>query len=265
MGHWYTKEGETCYEATLRDARKHKLYPSVTTILSVIDGGSWLAEWKVNQTIIKAKEVFQEMTEAGRPFAEVFSKDTETLKKWIKQKLRTDRDNILELGTGVHRLCEAYLSNDKNIFELEKTKSNAFEVYLKSEVEEILKKYKKKEDGYAEEVVVSKLGYAGRVDYFWLDDIVHIRDFKTQNIKKGKPNFQTGWVSQLVAYGQAVYDKELFEPEKIDVGSIVISTNKETQGSWEKNWGADIKIQAWRIFVNAFNLWKTINKYDPLV
>jgi hypothetical protein len=46
-GHWYTRDGQPCYEiagkdgtlrgTTLRDARKLNLYPSVTTVCSVLD------------------------------------------------------------------------------------------------------------------------------------------------------------------------------------------------------------------------------------
>tara|TARA_R100000808_G_scaffold502_2_gene2554 strand:- start:8159 stop:8971 length:813 start_codon:yes stop_codon:yes gene_type:complete len=268
-GHWYNKEGEPCHDATMKEVRKYKLLPSVTSILGIIDKGPWLSEWKVNQAIYKTKSILEELSKIDNlkeveGYTPKKGIDEEKIKSMVKEALSNEREVTLELGEGVHRLCEAYLGNDQNLFEVEKTKANAFQVYLNSKIEEKLEKYKNQEDGYTEEIVVSSLGYAGRVDYFWLDDSIHIRDFKTQNVKK-QPNFYTDWIPQLMAYSYAIHDKDFFEPEKVDAGSIIISTNEINKGSHEKIWSNKSKIKGWRIFINAFNLWKTVYDYDPIV
>jgi hypothetical protein len=63
MGHWYKKDGTPIHrivgkngrerDTTLRDARKHGLYPSVTGILNVLDKPA-LNKWKVNQAYLAA-------------------------------------------------------------------------------------------------------------------------------------------------------------------------------------------------------------------
>jgi len=62
-GHWYTRNGEPMYQiegangkirnTTLRDARKHNLVPSVTTILNVA-AKPGLDNWKLQQVLLAA-------------------------------------------------------------------------------------------------------------------------------------------------------------------------------------------------------------------
>jgi len=58
MGHWYDKEGKPQHftngrASTLRDARKHNWYPSVTGILDTIDKPG-LNRWKEQQVLLAA-------------------------------------------------------------------------------------------------------------------------------------------------------------------------------------------------------------------
>lgn len=62
-GHWYTRKGEPMYQiegangkirnTTLRDARKHDLVPSVTTVLNVA-AKPGLEKWKLQQVLFAA-------------------------------------------------------------------------------------------------------------------------------------------------------------------------------------------------------------------
>lgn len=71
MSHWYTNAAEPMHtmpneaarkrgevgavrETTIRDARKHNLNPSVTTITKVIDKGDMLLEWMIKQALYAA-------------------------------------------------------------------------------------------------------------------------------------------------------------------------------------------------------------------
>lgn len=71
ISHWYKQNGEPCHEVpneaarkrgeagamretTLRDARKLKLAPSVTTVTKAIDKGMMLAEWQITQALYSA-------------------------------------------------------------------------------------------------------------------------------------------------------------------------------------------------------------------
>lgn len=66
MSHWYTKAGDPMHyvpngskpgelrETTLRDARKLNLFPSVTTVLKIIDKGDILLKWSLRQALYAA-------------------------------------------------------------------------------------------------------------------------------------------------------------------------------------------------------------------
>ena len=84
---------------------------------------------------------------------------------------------------------------------------------------------------------MSPFGFAGTVDYFWVNEKeVFVRDFKTQNVKRNA-NFYYDWLPQLVAYAVAIQKLksnnfvELFLASA-DLRSLVISTGA-VQGSWE--------------------------------
>ena len=51
--HWYDAAGNPRYDATLRTARKENLYPSVTSILSVVSKPG-LDAWKMEQVALAA-------------------------------------------------------------------------------------------------------------------------------------------------------------------------------------------------------------------
>lgn len=66
MSHWYTADGKSMHEVpnaskpgemratTLKDARKLKLYPSVTTVMKVRNKGDTLEDWKIRQALYSA-------------------------------------------------------------------------------------------------------------------------------------------------------------------------------------------------------------------
>lgn len=66
MTHWYSNAGEPMHkvpnkskpgelrDTTLRDARKLKLNPSVTTVTKIIDKGDTLLEWQIRQALYSA-------------------------------------------------------------------------------------------------------------------------------------------------------------------------------------------------------------------
>jgi hypothetical protein len=71
MSHYYTRDGKPMHfvpnesarkrgeanatrETTIKDARKHKLVPSVTTITKIVDKGDFLLEWLIKQALYSA-------------------------------------------------------------------------------------------------------------------------------------------------------------------------------------------------------------------
>ena len=260
--HWYDRERKPHHNALMTDARKDKLLPSVTTILAIISKGEWLDIWRQNQTI-NLCTLFPRKTH---------EKPEDYLER-INMECALEKAFVLQVGTGVHALCETYLADDATA--LEKIGTNdevselATESYVSSDVEIFLDRYMESAEGegFAEEVVVSPFGFAGTVDYFWVNEKeVFVRDFKTQNVKRNA-NFYYDWLPQLVAYAVAIQKLksnnfvELFLASA-DLRSLVISTGA-VQGSWEIVWTLKAKVKAWKIFQSAFELCKVKNDYDP--
>ena len=264
--HWYDREGKPHHSATLTDARKDNLLPSVTTILSIIAKGEWLESWRQTQTINMC--TLNPHREGERP---------EDYLERMTLECAVEKSFVLQVGTGVHALCESYLADDatalSKIENDEDVSEPATEAYISSDVEIFLDRYitEAEGEGFAEEIVISPFGFAGTVDYFWVNDGLHVRDFKTQNVK-GNTNFYYDWLPQLVAYAMAIHKikfEDIFEQHNLvkfltsaDLRSLVISTGV-VQGSWEKVWTIKAKLKAWKIFESAFELWKVKNDYDP--
>ena len=100
QGHWYTKDGEPCYEVeaakggmratTLRDARKMDLVPSVTTILKVMSNQG-LNVWLKNNLLMAA--------------ATLPRLDGESADDWIKRVEADSKEQsqaAASLGTSIH-------------------------------------------------------------------------------------------------------------------------------------------------------------------
>ena len=116
MSHWYSKEGESKYEVpqasdptkmrdtTLRDARKpeNQWLPSVTTILSEMQGKQQLVKWMKNEVATAAAT----MTEAERA---KLSPDE------LVKKILLDSDEYAEQarvkGGLLHDAIEVYAKN----------------------------------------------------------------------------------------------------------------------------------------------------------
>jgi len=103
MAHYYTKQGQPQHfqtvasgknkgnlrPSTVRDAKKHRLVPSVTTILGVLDKGEGLTVWKIEQALAKYKA-----EQAGEKLIQ--------------------RDYAAE-GTSIHAVIESYIETGKTV------------------------------------------------------------------------------------------------------------------------------------------------------
>lgn len=106
--HWYTQEGDSCYEVqkadnsgtratTLRDARKLKLVPSVTTILQTV-AKPGLERWKQDQ-------ILEAVLKSGLSLA---NKDVNQWKGMIVGMSKEQGDRAAKRGTEIHDKLEAY-------------------------------------------------------------------------------------------------------------------------------------------------------------
>ena len=245
ISHWYTKTGQPAYGATLREARKQSLLPSVTSILQVI-AKPGLEAWKQEQLLVAAMQC---------PI--IGDEDVYSYKKHVVQKSREISQTATGLGTETHTAIERYLGglNYSVRSEVKKSFDAAIEI-LKAEYDLSLA---------LTEMTAYNKKYAGRVDLITYPKgtkRMAIVDFKTQNVKD-KPTVYPEWRYQLAAYSKCNVTMA-GEPMYIDIdchlANIIISTNPDNPGAWYKPMGSEGKKwddakAAYKAFMAAYTLW----------
>ena len=215
-GHWYTAQGESAHvvigkngkerNTTVTDARQMGLYPSVTSILGIMDKPQ-LTAWKIEQAIMSSLTLPKEEGETLEEYARRVVKDSkESTTKAAEHgtKMHTEMENIL-LG----RAC----STD----EVLKPYIETFKKWSDANVE---KTY------WCEKGLVGA-GYAGRCDaYVRLkgigDAIIDLKNRKV-NPKTTIPFYENSDCPQLWAYRSASEN-----PQAACV-SIVLASNDSSK------------------------------------
>ena len=287
-GHWYTKEGQPCFQVpkkngqgtkdtTLREARELGLLPSVTGILKVINKPE-LEAWKQSQlvaaalTLPRQREELEEWlrrwlrhTQSATELRHIsptrqwlewayanpprFTEDDQVFAAKAVEDAEAQGSEAAEFGKQIHKAIEEWLKNGDG------PKTESVEPFLKSVKEWALNEIQ--EFHSAEKVVVNQReGYAGILD-------LHARligigeavvDFKSQSIKNGKPVFYDEWYYQLAAYAVAL--------DKPDLALVSIVIDSKTPGpifchQWPE------PERGWQLFKCALELWKYQKQYDP--
>ena len=193
--HWYTRDGEPAYDATLRDARKLDLVPSVTSIIGILDKPAIVA-WKVNTMLECAWDINGTNKESW--IAEVEA-------KW-----QAETSKAANVGTAIHDFAETYCNERK----AEKVIGYEKQCALLAEWIDANIKTCTCEKSF------SAMGYGGRIDAYGtlVDGRSFLLDFKTQNCKDKKATFYPEWKWQLAAYSN------YFDIMQNVIMSVVIDT-----------------------------------------
>jgi hypothetical protein len=246
-GHWYTDRGESAHvvigkngnerNTTVADARKMGLYPSVTSILSIMDKPQ-LTNWKIEQAIMSSLTLPKEENETLEDYAKRIVKDS-----------RESTKKAAEHGSLMHECMENILlgravSTDEKLAPYIKT----FTEWAEKNVE---KTY------WCEKALVGA-GYAGRCDaYVKLKGIGDaIIDLKNRKVNpRYEPFFETD-IAQLWAYRSAS------ENPKCACVSVVLASN-DPEKLVTKTWGDDELYQAGIAFCAMQKVWAWVKNYTP--
>ncbi len=239
--HWYTSDGEPRHDATLREARKEMLYPSVTTVLSA-KSAPGLEAWKRNQLLIASLNLPEEIRAA---------KDADIAARYIIAESGKKVETAMKRGTFVHDAIEKMFAGkewDQDDPQLQVTKewidANCID------------------HKWSEEVLINKeVGFAGRADSL-IDHQAKgltLVDFKTQDVKKSRkgkwtPKFHDKFVFQLAAYGACL-------PERPNLLSLVINVNEPEV--YERFWTDEEADEAWTAFQHIHAIWCFDKKFYP--
>lgn len=241
-GHWYTESGDSAHGATLREARKQNLYPSVTTVLSII-ASPGLEVWKRQEAILAALTLPRNEGESLEDFAVRVSRDMEET-----------GSKAASLGTSIHDWAESYCNGEY------KSPPAGYETVC-FQLQEWIDNNVDLSRSIAEESIVSKwYGYAGRVDLsgFLKSGKKFILDWKSQNLKDNGRNmvFYQKWCQQLTAYSQGAF-------QETELISIAVSTNRNRPIIAEKIWTEEEKNTGWEIFRRCLEIWQLEKGYRP--
>ena len=239
--HWYAADGTPHHGATLRDARKQNLLPSVTTVLTV-KASPGLEAWKQNQLLLAALTFPEEAKVQG---------DLGVVAKQVVNDAKAQVSDAAARGTIVHDGIECILNNES--WDRDNEQLVAMDQWITANVLDAK---------WLEEVAVNKeVGYAGRSDGL-IDHQEHglvLVDWKTQNCKQNAkgdwvPRYYDKFLLQLAAYRECVEDKP-------PVMSVVINANEPE--IYERVWAEEETVAAWDAFKHIHAVWCYDRKYFP--
>lgn len=248
--HWYDRTGAAVFEVpkakgggtrptTIADARKLGLYPSVTTILGVLDKPQ-LTDWKLEQISNWCH---------GNP-----PQDNEGCDSYARRANEGAFQQVADaadLGTAIHAALEAHFKGEQV--------PDGYSAYV-DPVDALMAKEGIKFIEHELRLVNTEQGYAGTTDAViqMPDGQRGILDFKSRKTKPGTKvgNWETEPM-QIAAYGVAKWG---CVPT---VGAnVYISTTEK--GRVEIVWyTADELAKAWRAFECAINVWQYLKDYRP--
>jgi hypothetical protein len=208
--HWYKPSGDPAYNATLRDARKEKLYPSVTQIIGILAKPA-IESWAVN--------LMSETCWGHAPqWDSTFGKEKiEDYRARIEPIYNERRSEAAIRGSAIHDFAEAYIQTipEANMVPGYEEQCKKLAQWIHDNI-----KCATAEQSFAHKL--DDMGYGGRIDaYGWLTDgRPFVLDFKTQ-VCKGKPTYYPEWQYQLAAYH--AWRKDTFGLISLGPGGLAVT------------------------------------------
>lgn len=261
-GHWYDANGNACHTqkcgpkaknptraTTIRDARKLKLFPSVTSILGIL-AKPQLERWK-----------FRQITDAA--YVHRRDMDEDTFFKSVCDSAFQQVTDAADAGTIIHDALEklmkglefdqeqpVYLPQLEHTFPVN-TFTDPVSRFMEENAIEAIS---------CEKTVVNKThGFAGMVDLQMHSKMGYgVLDYKTRKTTPGKPctPYETQ-PCQIAAYASTLW------PEDIPIGcNLFISTTEP--GRIEATWYTIKELEEqFEMFAALCKVWQTMKNFNP--
>ena len=254
-GHWYTALGEARHtmpkadgsgdrNTTLRDAKKHRLIPSVTTLLGMF-AKPGLDRWKQDQLLRIAYD---------NP-----AQDGESYERFADKCLVLHEQPVEEaadFGTEVHDAIEKYHQGEHIPDHL----IEYIQPAIDWKIEHNLRFIKQ------EEILVNmEHGFAGTVDIVGLgaNDEKFIVDWKTRKTKpKVKVTSYDFQIHQIAAYAATEWGEDQVEQMQVHGANCYISSTEPGRFEVIKYSPEEIR-DAWQVFKGVCRIWRSLKGYDP--
>ena len=255
-GHWYDRDANARHtmkskdgnerNTTLRDARKHQLIPSVTTLLNLFDKPG-IDRWKQDQLLRIAHE---NPVNDGEGFEAYADRCLLMHEKPV--------EDAADFGTRIHDAIEKFFEGDPIDDELLPYVKPAFDWKQENKLRfiEREKTMVNMEEGFAGTVDIVGLGEGGQK---------FIVDWKTRKTKpKVKVTSYDFQVHQIAAYGATYWGADAVEAEQVYGANCYISSTEPGRFEVIKYSPTELK-QAWKVFKSACQIWRSLKNYDPRV
>lgn len=238
--HWYTPAGEACHyvdgkPTTLREARKLKLVPSVSTVLSVLakDG---LTLWLIDQGIL-----------AALTLPRIDGETSEQLLSRIRADGRRQAQEAAEHGTAIHSALEAGFAGE--------AVPERFVAHWDAARQRLSELFPKVTDWVSEKRFSHPLGYGGTCDLHSPSTGIVV-DFKTSDISPESAK-RLAWeqFEQLAAY-----QRGLNLPRNIGCNLFLSRTHPGYIVS--HIWDESEMDHGWDTFQAALRVWCLRKKYS---
>lgn len=254
-GHWYDENAKPRHtmplasgkgekNTTLRDARKHNLFPSVTGILGIFSKPG-LDRWKQDQLLRIAHE---NPPQDGESFEDYADRCLVMHEKPVEE--------AASFGTRIHDSIEKFFEGEPIEDELLPYVKPAFDWKQEHKLRFIER-----------EKTMTNLeeGFAGTVDIVGLgaNQEKFIVDWKTRKTKpKQKVTSYDFQVHQIAAYAATYWGSDLVDAEQVHGANCYISSTEPGRFEVIKYSPAELK-DAWTVFKSACAIWRSVKGYDP--
>lgn len=243
--HWYSRDTngiiQPCHDIDLRQARKIKAYPSITTILKE-RANPGLDTWKMNQ-------IFDAVSKNARGIDE----NEEQYRSRIAEIAGKTGKDAADFGTRLHDALDEYpqMTMDADLKPYIEAFGPSYHKHVKHRV--------------ASEIMLADpdVGVAGRTDLIadtheWGLAII---DYKTSKFKRGKASFWDSYRVQLAFYAKA-YQKQLGLKDPPAIINVGINSEEPMEPVW-KAYTVDEQEAAYAEFLAVAFLWFSTKNYWP--
>jgi len=244
--HWYGQDGSPQYTvkakdgsdrpATLRDARKFNLVPSVTTVMKIM-AKPGLDVWKNEQLLLAAMTLPRKETETEKEFiARIVADSKETGKQ------------AAEKGTRIHESIERWYVGERDVEHLETAKAFELAVFQHFKTDPF-EKWK------TEISFTSPLGFGGKVDLHTTTGLGIVVDAKTKDFgPDDKVDAYDEMLMQLAAYRQGL--------ERPNARCANVFASRTHPGLIKViEWSEEDLQKGWEMFQCLLRFWKIKNNF----
>ncbi len=252
QSHWYTRQGEPMHRimkadgsgdraTTVKDARRLKLLPSVTSVIGILAKPA-LETWKMTQVAEAALRTPKD--------------DAETVEYWcrrVRDAAFEQVEDAADTGTKVHAALEAAAAGEPYDEEAWGAYVRPVLAYIAREGLVIT--------GREKRVVNAGHGFAGTTDLFFTHGGGQpgILDYKTKKTKPGeKVEAYDEHRLQLAAYAATEYGDAYLS--RVRAVNVFVSTTEP--GRVEFVTHGDL-TRDWQAFKLLAGLWRYVKEYDP--